>query len=199
MALPGFFIEYLINGSVSLIWIWLVIRLLGQQIPDEPPSVVILFAPVLYVLGMIIDFIAKFVTNLLSGLLKNKAEREKGYFQKQFKKSFWRDKPRGLSDSDSAIISAYSKELASDVAMRSSRDRVARGSFINVLIITIFFTVYCYTRTVPHIPYYAALVCGLLLTCLCFSMWRHFDALTTRYKDSSLAALANKEKGQSFQ
>lgn len=199
MALPGFFIEYLINGSVSLIWIWLLIRLLGQQIPDEPPSVVILFAPVLYVLGMIVDFTAKFVTKILSGLIKGKAARKKGYFQRQLKKFFWADEPKGTWTSDVVIISAYSKELAGDVAMRSSRDRVARGSFLNIFIITIFATVYCYKKPVPHVPYYVALICGLFLTCLCFSMWRHYHALTTRYKESSFAALQGKEKGNSFQ
>src|ERR1044071_527180 len=59
MQLPGMLIEYLINGSCALIWMWGFSRALSMEIPNISDTRLLLFLPALYVIGMIIDYVAR--------------------------------------------------------------------------------------------------------------------------------------------
>ena len=118
-ALPGLLIEYLINGAVALLW---VVKLYPQIDGYTSNGGALLLLPVLYVAGMAIDLIAFGV----------------GYFPKHILRSQL-NKKYGLEGSTSggsprkAFIIKNCPSLAEELEKRSSRDRIARGTLVNLL------------------------------------------------------------------
>jgi len=68
MQLPGMLIEYLITGSCALIWMWVFSKVLGKEVPSVSDARLILLLPAIYVVGMIIDFVAH---GLVDFIVKN--------------------------------------------------------------------------------------------------------------------------------
>jgi hypothetical protein len=185
MSLPGFLVEYLVNGSCALVWIWMIVLLAGSDAPALDKSSLALLAPALYVLGMIIDFIAK----LFEELFKVHKKGARTTFH-----DFLRKKESDKYDySKTAIIAAYSTDLSNHVGMRSSRDRVARGSIVNALLLTLCATLYVSQHPKPYFKWPLVLVAGLMLSGLCFLMWRHFEKLSSEFKNGAIVALNIKE------
>ena len=53
MQIPGLLIEYLINGSVALVWLLPILSVFGLSVQGWDATTVALFTPVLYVVGMV--------------------------------------------------------------------------------------------------------------------------------------------------
>jgi hypothetical protein len=68
MQLPEMLVEYLINGSCALIWIWGSFSLFKINLHSVDHADLLLLVPGLYVVGMIVDHLAKLIRDsLLSG------------------------------------------------------------------------------------------------------------------------------------
>jgi hypothetical protein len=129
MALPGLLIEYLITGAIALIWLYPLIERAGYtQISASNLSLAV---PALYVAGMVIDFAAYWLTKPLKKVIRERVE-------KQYRLTFTGE--RGTSVARLAKFTLYAPELAKEVGLRSSRDRIARGAIVNMILITIFVT-----------------------------------------------------------
>jgi hypothetical protein len=94
---------------------------------------------------------------------------------------------------DRASIFLNSPELTKQYEMRSSRDRVARGAFLNVLMLTISATLLC-PCSKPYLPLFITLPAGLFLTGVCFAMWFRFNRLTSRFKHGAYQAIASSKR-----
>jgi hypothetical protein len=155
MQLPGMLVEYLINGSCALIWIWGIFELLDINLPSVSGAGLLLLVPGLYVVGMIVDHLAKLILDFLID-----------------------------TDSfDSTKIILYSPDLGKEYVMRSSRDRIARGAFINTVLITAVFSLSFRSRLGTILPI------GIIFSVLCFSMWHRFEASTSEYRRRASEAI----------
>src|SRR5882672_6349564 len=67
MALPGLLIEYLINGSIALIWILPFIR---QELNGFKDFSSVILIPVAYILGMYVDILAFILTSYPKVILR---------------------------------------------------------------------------------------------------------------------------------
>lgn len=119
MALPGLLIEYLVSGAMALLWLTLTkwepqISALGAKLP--------ILVLALYVVGMAIDMVAFFVTRAPKHWLRKKVFRI--YRPNE-------DADRGSATERQARIALHAPELGRELAMRSSRDRIARGLIVN--------------------------------------------------------------------
>src|SRR5262245_15488507 len=76
MALPGLLIEYLINGALALLWLYPLLRML--RIPEIHSSYLPIFALGIYVVGMIVDFIAWLVTRPIKYRIRKRIEEKYG-------------------------------------------------------------------------------------------------------------------------
>jgi len=158
MNLPGLLIEYLINGSVALLWVGRLFLMINPEIIAFTSNEVLLI-PIIYVIGMFVDFIAWVVTKPFKQLIRNKAlssvkEEMKGEsFEKEDYKSFWKEKLE---------IEKRFPELNKELGSRSSRDRIARGTMINLIPITILYW--------PLIHFF-----GILLFITSIFMWIRFE------------------------
>lgn len=120
--LPGLLIEYLVNGSIALIWIYPQLAGSLTELPEQLRPLLLVAA--LYVIGMVIDVTAWVITRPLKHwvrkLVHNKYRGESGSMSASGTKRL-------------AKIILHSPELSREFSMRSSRDRIARGTIVNAL------------------------------------------------------------------
>jgi hypothetical protein len=156
--LPGLLIEYLITGVLAILWIGGVIMLGSDAAPAfdqlSGPQVTLL-APLAYILGMLIDYIGKRLTD-----------------------------PFVIDDSKETLhkaeLVARSAEVGKQYEMRKSRDRVARGLLANLVLLGIVGAGVLVQKHPPSLFWWIPLF--TLLSILSFIIWRRFYRLTRRYK-----------------
>jgi hypothetical protein len=88
---------------------------------------VALFAVALYVVGMIVDFIAYWLVRPLKPFVRGRAKA-------RYASIYGQAAPAGSSAARQAKLALHAPELAKEVAMRSSRDRIARGAVVNAIV-----------------------------------------------------------------
>ncbi len=205
MSLPGLLIEYLITGATAFLWLWF---LLPYPQLDAPAKVGLegidaktlgLMVPLAYVLGMIIDFVSNLVTRGLRFLvvehtlwpLRKRIAAALPKIQRYLEPPERKRAP--LSQHEIMLASA---ELGKQLEMRSSRDRVARGAFLNAVIGTIVVTTYCGANPECHVSTRAILFGGCGMSLVLFAMWHRFDWLTDKYKRKAGEAIQKQKAPQ---
>jgi hypothetical protein len=166
--LPGLLIEYLVNGSIALIWLHPVF---AEFMPMLSEPLLPLLIAALYVTGMLIDVSAWTITWPVKGLVRKAVHQ----------------KYRGNGDPSSASgtkrlakIILYAPELSREFAMRSSRDRVARGTIVNALMCAILI-----------FPWWA----GLPAVIVSISVWIIFEKLSYTFELCAEEILDGKLQG----
>jgi hypothetical protein len=155
VALPGLLIEYLVNGAIAFAWLF---PLLHSRLPAIDPPLYPAAALLLYVLGMAVDFLAFFLTRRAKHWLRKRVARRLGIT------NYSRDRSGILRQ---AKIALYAPELAKELALRSSRDRIARGLLLNAIFATAFLLPLCVG--VPVVVFAALL-------------WLSFEAISFAYE-----------------
>jgi hypothetical protein len=198
MQLPGMLIEYLITGSCALIWMWVLAKVLGKEVPDVTDARLIVFIPAIYVVGMIIDYVARGLVEFIRKSAKERNRKTKSsrtstsHTKSVVLKSEEKGTPKlGPASIARAYMFLQSPDLGKQYEMRSSRDRVARGAFLNAILLTISLTIFCPCSN-PNLPLLITLPAGLLLSALCFAMWHRFERLTSKFKRSAFRAVLKK-------
>ncbi len=126
MKLPGPLIEYLINGSVAMIWLFPFLK--AEMQSYEGASIILI--PIIYVLGMFVDLIAFVVTKIPKKQIRIFVEKR--YLGKNNKYY------PGIGKDMKINVLTKSPELAKEIETRSGRDRIARGMIINTLFMLFF-------------------------------------------------------------
>ena len=123
MQLTGYFVEYLIIGSLSLLWLLPLLEELHISFPDNT-GVIVLLAPSLYAIGMIVDVVGHYVTLFHRRRIRKKAKAKYG-------------RRYGITKIEYATIDvdlvSVNPDLAKEAAKRTTRTRVARGALINAI------------------------------------------------------------------
>ena len=169
MALPGLLIEYLIVGSLALAWLYPVLKRAGLDTITLSNLPLIVLG--LYVIGMMIDFYAFILLRPIKQWVRAKANKK---YRPTKAPQF------GGAAARAAKFSLHAPEIAKEVQMRSSRDRIARGAFINAVLATIFGR-----ELLP-------LWIGLFLIVTTFVMWMVFEFLSYSYEINAEEALDEK-------
>ena len=165
MALPGLLIEYLISGALALVWLAPILKKSG--IDDVQPALLPLMAIALYVVGMVVDFIAYLLVTPLKPLVRRRAIR------KHHGPRMWED---AGSIARQVKLLMHAPDVAKELAMRSSRDRIARGAAVNAIVAVVLehvFHLYAPTMSVLlWIPLILVLV----------AMWCVFEGMSFGYE-----------------
>ena len=174
MTLPGLLIEYLISGTIALIWLVPLLASFNIHAMESIPLP--LMAVALYIVGMTIDFLAYWMVRPLKGVLRRKA---------------WRKYGEGGEAPNSSVdreiqFSLYAPELAKEVAMRSSRDRIARGAVANAAI------AFLIEHVLNTYPPTLGIVAWIVIILLLLAMWSVFQSLSFRYEIRADRALREK-------
>jgi hypothetical protein len=199
MQLPGMLIEYLITGSCALIWMVVLAKVLGGGVPSVSDARLVLFIPAIYVVGMIIDYVAHGLVDLIlesAEAIMRKARSSRTSTPNSQSEAEEIEKKGESKLGRGSVARAYvflqSPDLTKQYEMRSSRDRVARGAFLNSILLTISLTIFCPCSS-PYLSLKITLPAGLLLCGLCFAMWHRFERLTSRFQRSAYEAILKKE------
>ena len=153
MALPGLLVEYLVVGSMALLWF---LPLVGISINGEIPlGKAAALAPAIYVLGMFIDFIAYILVSKLP---------VKKYSLKSLVHKFISNKPDikniennifrsgvGRSSRGTIWLHLNASDLVKEIESQSSRDRIARGALVNILIMWFLVNIELVTKVLPTV------------------------------------------------
>lgn len=180
MILPGFFLEYLVTGSCALLWIYGLFAIFGlQDIFRINSALALLIAPAIYVVGLVVDAVSRTV------LRKGRMRLEKRGW---IKKDSGEKGPLHYSE-----ILLESSDLAKQIELRSSRDRIARGAVGNILAATIVFTVLA-ARVSRGVPWYAVLLAGIILLPATIVMWDRLEYRTSSFTRKAANAVLKSSK-----
>jgi len=116
-SLPGLLVEYLINGVVAFLWI---IELYPSIKTRFELDDALIFIPALYVVGMAVDLIAFTVGYIPKHMVRRRLDEKYGASTLHG------------GTHRKVFIMHNSSELAEELEKRSSRDRIARGTFVNL-------------------------------------------------------------------
>lgn len=151
MALPGLLIEYLIAGGLALPWLLPLLASLGFNVQL---AFIPLMAVLLYAVGMLLDFCAYVLLLPSKRWLRRRIAARMGKLAR----------PVSAPTATRQVkILLYAPDLAKEVNMRSSRDRIARSTMLNCLLAAI-----AWRRVVPW-------QIGAVVAVLCLAMWIFFE------------------------
>jgi hypothetical protein len=167
MALAGVVVEYLVLGSLALLWISIGLVAFEYVPPAKvPEAVVVALVPSIYVLGMLSDFVGRSLV-------------QKKRIEKKVQEDF------GAGDISSqelhANLVAKLPALAQELDVRGTRDRIARGALANVPFLALAIAIWM-LRNDRWSGAVAAILVGGSLYFVVYLMWRRFQTLSARYE-----------------
>jgi len=186
MQFAASFIEYLVTGSLALLWILPLCHALRPNIADvmrielSPFTIwTAILLGLVYVIGLMLDFVAY---KLMRG--KRKAIREEqAELNDRYQTAL---KSRGIDFlAGNAFIWYKAPELAKALAAYSSRDRIARGATLNFAIAAIVDALILGSYPASLI------VCAafLALACLAYFAWFRFQSLSRELKKEAVITI----------
>ena len=179
MQLAGYFVEYLIVGSVTLAWALPLFERLGVTLPSSPLEIAVL-APSIYVLGMVVDAAGHFLTLFHRRKIRRSA---KDKYTKRY----------GLSDTVHATVDAElfaaAPDLAKAAAARVSRARIARGAVTNAVLGLICWFPFL-ALSGADVWFITLVTIGTLIAIgVLWSIWARWQRLSYRFEHHSAAEI----------
>jgi hypothetical protein len=164
MQFAAALVEYLISGILAAAWaLPLFWRLFGIMPPIDDGWVV-MYLPAAYVLGIYIDSTASVLLKTLR-LQKKTADA-------------------GSYDRTTLILAKGSDALAQAMQVYVSRDRIARGVFLNATISCVVLPL-----TLPAGLWVDALMIAAVMAIWSFFIWKRLDRLSNDFKTHAVAKL----------
>jgi len=152
MNLPGLLIEYLINGAIALLWISRLINL------DD--------------FSALRNFNTKIIRRNAAKTIETAMFEDKQPFKSSDYKFFWKEKIE--------IEKSY-PELNKELSSRSSRDRIARGTILNLIPISLLYH--------GVIGYW-----GIALIVIAIAMWVRFEHYNRCFELRAAYSIRNERK-----
>ena len=171
MSFTAGFVEYIVSGCTAMLWILLLFpRIPSLHLPD---SAALLFLPVLYGIGMLIDIGSFYALQRFQRRIHKHVKVEAIY-------------PPDTSPTISIIITH--PDLGRELLVRAHRVRTARGTLLNFFILTVLLGL---LRLPSWLPYsrWELLPFSAGLTLLSFISWRRFEYLVETFKRESYRQL----------
>jgi hypothetical protein len=175
MQLAGLMIEYLVIGSTALVPLIVLANSfdLMEHLKAIPTPLIAALIPALYCYGLIVDSIGRRLVN------KHRIEEE---LQQEEEENLKKGSDKIRSQQVHVdILASKPIELAHQLQMRSSRDRLARGTYASVIILSIAVVVSLF-RSHGIAGAIVGLIIGGVASFSCYRIWRRFQRLTARYE-----------------
>ncbi len=191
IVLPELLIEYLVVGSSALIWVALLAGPTVHSAGKEIPALyLIAIAPSIYALGMMVEFLAlalvsfppnRSIKGAIRNIVRTRLKLKDGDNADNgipLGEQTTRRQIRLLLDATEQSV----PQVVEEVSMRSSRDRIARGTSMNLLIMAVVFCVLP-EASLPALAgrevLIAASFAGFAATAF---MWVYFEANSYAYE-----------------
>lgn len=174
--LAGLLIEYFIVGGVASLW--LAPLVLGAMLSrpdlakDIAPVAAATFVPALYVVGMVCDYL---------GYRFTRAYKERIEARVQI------DRPVVSAQTVHAFAVAYEPNLAKELDVRSSRDRVARGALVACLPLL-------FLSPFNRGTWWVGTLSGAVVVACIALLWARMQKLSAQYEQQVIKVLIEKHK-----
>lgn len=180
MKLAASLVEHLVTGTGALIWIALLLAKDAAPGWGELPGWVgVLMVPILYGVGILLDYIAHFFLRPIESIIIRRRRR------------IWGDeKDSRLLRSPTVAIILKSRELAEMLELRAVRQRIARGAFVNLLLATLILMFFGFPQWL-QIESTRLLILLALFLPLSFGCWIRFQNLYEDFRIGAFKALEN--------
>jgi hypothetical protein len=133
LTIPGLLIEYLVVGCSALLWLTPLVDTSGELVRKLSVETAVLLFPMVYVLGMLIDYVGYLLVSRPERWnLKRWARR--GVLEKADIAPYLSRLPKdgeGRANRAHIFLAQDYPALLQELGHRSSRDRIARCSIIN--------------------------------------------------------------------
>ena len=188
VVLPGLLIEYLVIGSVALLWVAILVESIAFE-NSVRMIYLIALTPGIYALGMIVEFLA-FVLVSLPGRASLKTWIRIWVESKHLESGvtpFMGASGQGTAQRQISIhldaVKLEAPELAAQIEMRSSRDRIARGTWMNFAICAIVLSAERDSSNFTALGYSVSYTClAVIAMLIAFGMWIYFEASSYAYE-----------------
>ncbi len=206
MQLPGMFIEYFIIGAGSVFWLIILWQNFNSNIPIQFPNdlIVLIIVPVLYFLGMLMDYIGKSITNIIDRLLVSPLRKifpniiverlpDKSLYKIKSVEEYVK-KTKTAPDIKYDYISRadllYKDEkISKQLEMRHSRHRIARGMFCNILLLIIIISFSINYSKFSFWQLFFYFFISIVVLILIYSMWYYYARQTSLYKIKAIKSI----------
>lgn len=192
MQLTGLLIEYFTIGSIALIWI-VPLLIYTNILGNDYKALIPLFIPSIYVLGMLSDYLGEALLHKRKEKIKRKVRTEAQIGMEI-----------SSQEMDTKILT-YMPEVAKEISIRSTRDRISRGVLIHIPLIGLGAIIRLEQKYSFSIKFFVlsaiAIIFTSLLTLAIYSMWRRYQDLSYKYEANAYNVLLeklDKEAQQSY-
>ena len=182
MQIAAYFVEYLIIGSVTLVWSLPLFLLIGAEPPSNALSLALL-APFVYVVGMLVDVAGHVLTRRRRRKIrKNSGEK----YRQRYRLS------EIVDETVEAELFAHNADLAKAAVARKSRARVARGVTTNgVLAGSCWLTALIWSNADLVIVLVVA-IGSLVAVWLFWLTWERWQRLAVRFNHRAVSEIRNR-------
>lgn len=185
MKTPELFIEYLIVGSFSVIWILPILNLFDLKPTEISVSNLIIILPGVYVIGLILDSIG-------STLVKGARKRvEKTLIAKH--KLTEEETEFCFTHARIAKFLVTEPEFVKADQMRSSRYKIARSTMVSFIFFTLTITIINILKKSAISITITSFVIGLLLVWFSWNMWKRYLIRHSEFIIFSLRVISQEE------
>jgi hypothetical protein len=187
MQFAAVLVEYLVTGSGALLWIGIALGVNLSTLLVLDPAQVTLLVPVIYVSGMLLDAVASI---LLRAATRRAQERPLPWQSRTLLQPDLQPRTAWAP-----FVVLHSPELGREIQVRSSRDRIARGALLNVML-AVFAMLVWPTNTKNLLPFLPPLSLtipiGAGLALLLALLWWSAEAQTSQYRQTAVALIEHK-------
>lgn len=199
MQLPGMFIEYFIIGAGSVFWLIILFQNVTKIFPFQFPNdlIVVIIVPILYFLGMLMDYVGKSITNIIEHLIVYPIRKifpnlivermpDKSLYNVKSVEEFIKKRKTSPEIEYDYISRAdllfKDDKIYKQLEMRHSRHRIARGMFCNILFLFITITFSIHYVEYSFLPIFFFFIISFIVLIIMYSMWYYYARQTSLYK-----------------
>jgi len=204
MQFAATFVEYFVSGSGGLAWLAILLGITRSEVSNLEPAHLTLLLPAVYILGMFIDGAVSIAVKPLKGLarsdqpladLRKRLTKQRNVKGRSETPSLSSENSEGGSRRDVPFIVLHSPDLARELQARSSRDRIARGAWLNSLLVMVIAGLSPErTRELLGparlgISQTTIVLSAAAIAIVAFAMWWHFEYYTESFRRNAVTAI----------
>jgi hypothetical protein len=177
MQLVASFLEYLVVGCTALLWVVPLAPAGVWTKTGESEKALVLLLPIVYVLGMLVDYVAEVLVSPFKKVIRSRYSAEGGAV----------GAAAGGLPSSTAFVLLRSADLGRELQARSTRDRIARGTFLNLVVVAVV----VWIADLEQLPASRFGISAVAFTAaaMAFGMWWRFESLTLRFRRKAVATI----------
>ena len=195
MQIASIFIEYFVTGTSLYVGLLISKKFGLVSFPEELTLdqnkilMAVALIPAFLIFGIMIDFIARKLVWKCKKLIKRIKETPKKTIKKENDKKEPTKKRKKTKRNKRILplaeIFYHSPELGKQYEIRSTRDRIARGAFTNIMIILLLTVIHLFYNSNQFLLHFLGISILILFAILFYLVWERCERLSRGFKSKA--------------